>query len=420
MYRKSTVMRLTGRVLTVVGLWVGLTVVFAGALLAAYMIDNKALEENVRASRGQLLAIDRSMEEQGHWYDLYRPDTFTDNLILSLSYEPEHPGADSLVYSAFYSEVRARSALPQWGAELRFPMAEPPHPDEYVYSYPRYWHGYQAVVRPLHTVADYDGIRLVNTLLCVILGGWLISLIWHRLSPYTAVWITIVLLVFMGVWVVPQCMQFATCFLLMFLTSIAVIKYKSLTESVFRMFCTFFTAGAVTVYFDFLTTPLLTLGVPLGFVIVSYPAEVAALPRTVGAWVGWGVGYGLLWFTKWIIAGIVSGKDLIGDALRQAALRTDSHVGTPAMDTYMPLIITVLLVGVAALVVAAVITYRRSGALKPYTGLLLTAALPLLWAMALRNHTFYHHWFTWRQGVVTVVCLGLYIQQYISLKRQSP
>lgn len=418
MYRKSTVMKLTGRVLTVVGLWAALTVVFAGALVAVYMIDNRALTENVSVSREQLLAIDRTMEEQGHWYDFYRPDTFTDNLMLSLSYEPEHPGIDSVAYRAFYSEVRARSAMPEWGAELRFPMAEPPHADEYVYSYPRYWHGYQVVVRPLLTLVDYDGIRLVNTLLCVILGGWFICLIWHRLSPLTAVWIAVVVLVFMGVWVVPQCMQFATCFLLMFLTSIAVIKYKVLTDSVFRTFCTFFTAGAVTVCLDFLTTPLLTLCVPLAFVIVTYPAAGTALTRTVGAWVGWGAGYGLLWFTKWVIAGIVSGTDLIGDALRQAALRTGPHVGTPAMDMYMPLIITVLLVGLVALTVAAFITYWRGGALRPYTGLLLTAALPLVWALALRNHTFYHHWFTWRQGLVTVVCLGLYIQHYMKVNHR--
>ncbi len=417
-------MRTIRRVLIVAGLWGGLTVLFAGALLAVYMIDNKVLRENVSASREQLLAIDRSMEAQGHWYDFYRPDTFTDNLILSLSYEPEYPGADSAAYRAFYSEVRSRGAVPHWGKELRFPMAEPPHSDEYVYSYPRYWHGYQVVVRPLLTVADYEGICLVNTLLCIVSGGWLMALIWRRLSPMTSVWITGVMLAFMGLWVVPQCMQFATCFLLMFLAGIAVVKIKRLTDSVFRTFCTFFVVGSVTVYFDFLTTPLLTLGVPLALVIMVYPAADSALRRVIVAWTGWAAGYGLLWGTKWVIAGIISGTDMVGDALRQVALRTDSHVGMPAMDTYMPLIVAVLLAGLCVLGAAAFISFRRGGVLKPYVGLLLTAALPLLWALMMRNHTFYHHWFTWRQGVVTVVCVGLYVQQYLKFNylnyRQLP
>lgn len=411
--------KVLGRVVVVLGLWVALTVLFVGTLLCVYLIDNSALRGNIEASRGELLAVDRTMEEQGHWYDFYRPDTFTDNLMLSLSYEPEPADGDSLVYRALYSEVRSRAEMPEWGKELRFPMAEPAHPDEYIYTYPRYWHGYQVVVRPLLVIVDYDGIRLINIVLCALLGTCMLVLIRRRISLSVAVWIGAVVLLFMGVWVVPGCMQFATCFILMFCAGIAVLTNKKLTAGLFPLFCTFFAVGAVTVYFDFLTTPLLTLGVPLALLLSAYPARENPVGRTMTAWVGWGAGYGLLWFTKWVIAGIVSGADTLGDALRQVVLRVDSHVGTPAMDAALPLIVTLLFIGICALGVYAYATYRRDDALKPYIGLLLTAALPLLWAILIRNHTFYHHWFTWRQGLVSVICLGLYLQQYLKVKRNN-
>lgn len=411
--------RILLRILTVGGLWIMLTLVFGGALMAVFLIDNESLRENVLSSRNQILGVDRRIGPTGHWYDLHRPDTYTDNLILSLTYEPDHPGLDSVTYRAFCNDVRQRAGSPVCGEELRFPMAESVHADEYIYKYSRYWHGYQVVVRPFLTVVDYEGIGLINTFLAIIFGGWFLYLIWRKVSPAAAIFIFVVFLLYMGIWVVPQCMQLFTCFILTFLTGIVVLTRRSLSTTVFRQFCTFFVVGAVTVYFDFLTTPLLTLGVPLALILVANPEDPDPLRKTIAAWTGWGIGYGGLWVTKWIIAGIVGGDDIIGDAMNQVGLRINHSVGYSMVDAGMPVIIMFLVLMVCAMLVWAYWTFKRCDRLKPYTGLLLTACLPVLWTIIIRNHTFQHHWFTWRQTLVTVVCLGLFILQYIHLKSRN-
>ena len=79
--------------------------------------------------------------------------------------------------------------------------------------------------------------------------------------------------------------------------------------------------GVATSFCDLLVTPILTLGLPVAVWLLCVPQRLAAGPRQCAAVAAgslcWGVGYGGCWALKWVLAGAITGQDVIGDAVRQ-------------------------------------------------------------------------------------------------------
>ena len=84
--------------------------------------------------------------------------------------------------------------------------------------------------------------------------------------------------------------------------------------------------GVATAFCDLLVTPILTLGLPVAVWLLCVPQRLAAGPRQCAAVAAgslcWGVGYGGCWALKWVLAGAITGQDVIGDAVRQIGVRT--------------------------------------------------------------------------------------------------
>ena len=84
--------------------------------------------------------------------------------------------------------------------------------------------------------------------------------------------------------------------------------------------------GVVTAFCDLLVTPILTLGLPLVCWLLQPQQRLrAGVPQcgiVVGGSLSWGVGYLLCWASKWVLAGLVTGQNVIADALHQVGVRT--------------------------------------------------------------------------------------------------
>ena len=82
----------------------------------------------------------------------------------------------------------------------------------------------------------------------------------------------------------------------------------------------------MTSFCDLLVTPVLTLGLPLVCWLLEPQQRLRAGTRQCGIVVGgsltWGVGYLLCWASKWVLAGLVTGQNVIADALHQVGVRT--------------------------------------------------------------------------------------------------
>ena len=191
--------------------------------------------------------------------------------------------------------------------------------------------------------------------------------------------------------------------------------------------------GVVTSFCDLLVTPVLTLGLPLVCWLLEPQQRLRAGTRQCGIVVGgsltWGVGYLLCWASKWVLAGLITGQNVIADALHQVGVRTaaDSWHGMEltwgnilrfvyttlaGKHLFWPLVLAVVL-----LLALFAVSIRDRQQLARALPLGLCALMTPAWFIVLRTHSIQHGWFTWRALGLTVFA-GLAFLYYCCDVRQ--
>ena len=178
--------------------------------------------------------------------------------------------------------------------------------------------------------------------------------------------------------------------------------------------------GGITSFFDLLTTPLLTLSIPLS--IALYQSNETTKEKwlsTLKSIVAWCFGYATIWINKWLLAHWTVDYQL-SDALQQASMRTSTiyenvDMSLKGIFTFLldyPLLLTVLLFFTLLFIVFNIILYRKnSQEFIHHSMLLLVAALPFFWCLILRNHSVIHHWFVWRVFMASIFAYLLFIRK---------
>ena len=316
--------------------------------------------------------------------------------------------------------------------------ADPSSPDWYHYA--RYWNGWIVLLKPLLVFLNLNQIRLLvftaATLFVVLLASLLVRL--------AGVWPGLVVAAAFSLAAYPAAcfsLSLSMCLLVALMASILVVMRASTCQDSGRLLLFtfdwpsfFLVVGAVTVYLDFLCTPIVTLGMPLALLAFCSSKELSELRgltvvRTLLSCCAlWVLGYAGLWIAKWAIsAAFLPELDVIGNALGQAAQRSGSIVmeGTNGavlnitpfdsmacnFSLMFPKWILVVF-GVLAASFALGLVMRgkacvRRGLAAPLLCLLFISSFPYLWYIALSNHSYVHYWFTFRAQIVTVVALGL-------------
>ena len=190
--------------------------------------------------------------------------------------------------------------------------------------------------------------------------------------------------------------------------------------------------GVCTAFLDLLVTPILTLGLPLAVWLLDRRVREDTPLRRCGVVCGgalcWGAGYALCWASKWVLASLVTGQDIIGDALHQASVRTSAdtwhgmeltwgniiHFVWDTLSSHGLLIPLLLLVVIC--IAAFVLCLRSREALLCALPLALTALSAPAWLCLLRTHSIQHGWFTWRALGVTLFAGFAFVWQACSLK----
>ena len=283
------------------------------------------------------------------------------------------------------------------------------------FSYARYWHGYLIWLRPLLLFLTYGQVRVVNYILFVLLAGALLWRLWRVCDRWPAVWFALSQIA-VSAFFAPHQVQFFTCFAIAYAACLWVLACPRTAAS---LAVGLVAVGVCTSFLDLLVTPILTLGLPLTVWLLDPRKEGNAPPlrrcgAVLGGAVGWGAGYALCWATKWVLASIVTGQDIIGDALHQASVRTSAdtwhgieltwpNIFRYVWDTlnsrglFWPLLLALIL-----LLAAAALCVRDRRALADALPLLLAALSAPAWLALLRTHSIQHGWFTWRSLGVTV------------------
>ena len=98
---------------------------------------------------------------------------------------------------------------------------------------------------------------------------------------------------------------------------------------------------------------------------------------------------------------------------RKAALASQILQGLIGSEKFKMLLIIGFILVMAAL--AALYIYKHRRITRQYGWLLILAMMPVAWFVVMKNHSLQHIFFTWRDFLITVWCLILYI--FLTLRK---
>ena len=393
-----------------------LIAVLVGALLltAVYLLPNAPMEENLAASAA-------TFQSEGTYPVLFswctsQLDNYTDAIILQ---NAAHDSGESALTQAMAVQRHgiegldpAQSLVAHYAEGQEFDSEEP---------YYQYWHGYLLYAKPLLMLTDYNGIRTINTVVQLILLALLIFLLWKKgMKQYILPYVAAVL--FLMPVAVGKSLQFSSCYYIFTIGCIALLLLKDKLEA--KEAYLFLFLGIATAYFDFLTYPMATLGVPA--VLYCCMRERTPIGETLFKGIklcfSWGVGYIGMWAGKWIIGSMVIGgnvlsaatealterSSLTGDQGANAVLNLYTSVATNIkvfLTTPATLLMAVLVLVLLVLLVLAMKKHKPAvldlaRELFPFVVL---ACLPPVWYLATTNHSIIHYWFTNKALIVSVL-----------------
>ncbi len=377
---------------------------FISTLFASALIPSTFLNKQVKASI-------ETFTEEGTYPSFGLPwrqivlDNFTDSLMFNTAYSVNSERSfQSILLNRRYEE-----SIDQIG-NLKVIYEENAVPQT---NYERYWHGYLVYLRPLLALTSYTGLRLINAIF--LYGGfaYLLYLIWKKLGRemVVAMIISFVLVDFFFIW---KSLQFSSVFQIAIYSSIYLLKNYQKNGSYYIFF---FIIGGLTSFFDLLTAPLITLGLPL--ILVTYMNRLN-VKKVFFLCISWSIGYLLLWASKWIIVELCISPGAIQTSIDQILKRTVtkadpefSHLVTIKRNLlqligYHKSNKIIMLVGT----LAAALFFWRYGSFKnvklnlvvPFAFI---AIIPYAWYLVAANHSYIHVWFTYRIQLLAVLAMLL-------------
>ena len=176
------------------------------------------------------------------------------------------------------------------GQSLKDYLTGVPQPREVSYS--RYWHGYLVLLKPLLLLTSFNTIRLLQSAVQLILAGCVVMALCRK-GAYPLAKAFLLSLPFLFFVSTYASLSLSICFYVM--TAAALIQLKAdgllARRGWYGLF--FMAVGMATVYFDFLTYPLVTLVYPLGIYLYFHGGTPGkGIRGMVGNSAEWGIGYG--------------------------------------------------------------------------------------------------------------------------------
>lgn len=328
-------------------------------------------------------------------------DNFTDALIMNQMYniDRKHP-----VKSAM-KMIRSSEKGRDWdqpGLLLRKVNGEKLEDQHYA----RYWHGSTFLFRPLFLVMDFLTLRHILFIVSSILIVLLLCAYYPRAGLMKTIALALGFLLTYG-FVMQFSMQFFPVLALTVIGSLLVVKHKESTN--FGLL--FFVIGSLTCYFDLLTTPLLTLGIPLAVMLslkredeFSFKDNLIEISKLI---LLWGLGFALTFGTKWALASLILGQNIFSDAYEVSLYRMEAEEFTrweALTKNFGMLNLWMISIAVVVLLLFSIIN-RLKISYKKVILFLIIGLMPYVWYLLLANHSYLHWWFTYRLQAITVVCL---------------
>lgn len=402
-------------------LYIFLISIFTLLLITVFAIPNSAIKNNIVESAKQI-------QKEGLWFQplgfyLFQIDNMTDCLMMNInaSANSDYPIRSSMIvnYSQPYEYGDTGTYLKM--DETTLDIAENGANESTIFSdYARYWHGYQVVLRPLLYFFNYNQIRVLNYITLFILLSITVFLLYKKLNIIYALSFVATLIISNFI-IVPLAIQFSTCFYIALIGMIVLLNGKSKIDSK-KLTMLFFSIGAFTSYMDFLTTPILTLGLPL-IVLVAKSERNKRINTIFRQTISWLIGYASIWSSKWLIGWILTSENIIDTAIGCAQQRIGNTIVFGGiempMSNFFEIIINkvssiinpiwVIIMLLSLIIIFTLYLYKVKTKVKANNWLLTIALMPIIWFIIMKNHSLQHIFFTWRDFMLTLWCMLIFV-----------
>ena len=304
--------------------------------------------------------------------------------------------------------------------------------------YPRYWHGYLVIIKPLLMVMKVNHLRMLlayaDFILFVaalmmfqkVLGGM------HALAFAAAVMVLNLVSVSMS-------FQFSSIYIVTLTAIIFMLKKNNrlFDDDLYNYF--FAAIGIIVAFTDFLTYPIFSVGLPLTVFYLLNRRELLkknlahVLKLMTGLLISWGVGYVGMWSGKWLISQILTGHETFTDAIHQIFVYSQinnaltqagwqiSSLGAVqrniAVFGHGPIRIFIFVAIIFLLYF--LIRYRNVLTRRKILPYLFPAALPFVWYAVASGHSHIHAFFTYRGLAATVFALFCMVIEVLFYKERD-
>lgn len=333
-----------------------------------------------------------------------RLDNFTDSIMLLSSVHKEDTGVierSMNVYRVRYEGKSPSEALVSYGkGEEGYTVS----------SYSRYWHGYQIILKPLLLFFNYQEIRYLNMFAqALLMIGVIANMIKRKLGSFIFPYMVMIFSL-MPV-SIGLSLQFSSVFYIADIAVCVLLKWWEELQEREEIPVFFLITGMLTSFMDFLTYPLVTLGIPMVFYFLLSKKDTFLhnLFVAVKYSIVWAVGYIGMWAGKWIVGSILLRKNIITDAINALLNRTSSeteditfsHLSVIEKNAAAMFSTPIKLLFFGTLLVLVVIlAVKTIQDKKNYFGNYhygVIACMPIAWYVVAGNHSYMHFWFTYRE-----------------------
>ena len=328
-------------------------------------------------------------------------DNFTDALIMNQMYNIDRKHPITSAMKMIRSSEKGRD-WDQPGLLLRKVNGENLEEQHYA----RYWHGSTFLFRPLFLVMDFLTLRHILFIVSSLLIVLLLCAYYPKAGLMKTIALALGFLLTYG-FVMQFSMQFFPVLALTIIGSLLVVKRKQSDNSGLL----FFVIGSMTCYFDLLTTPLLTLGIPMAVMLslkredeFQFKDSIIEISKLT---LLWGGGFAFTFLTKWALASLILGQNIFADAYEVSLYRMEAEEFTrwDAVTKNFDML-NLWMIGIAALVLLLFAIIKRLKInYKKVVLFFIIGLMPYVWYLLLANHSYVHWWFAYRLQAITVVCL---------------
>ena len=285
--------------------------------------------------------------------------------------------------------------------------------------YGRYWHGYMLLYRPLLLIANIEQIKVIQAVTFVLLLIGLIFLLYKRFGKNIA-FIFGASLLCSGYLSASYSLESAPVFIVGMISSIILLirldKIKNFGIYIFIV-------GCITNFMDYLTVPLIPLGLVLSIYFLKLFDENNDWKKSVIKLISysfiWLVGYAGTWIFKWLLYDLTinDSNNMLSIGFTQSFYRmqrdnvnTNYNFFVCLMDIFKTSALYTL-ISLSLLLIINKCKVVGNNLYKKIIPFGLISLYPLVWYIVLANHTLLHFYFTYRQSLLfmlgTLLCFYL-------------